>query len=125
MLTGIFYGAMYGGSTTSILVRIPGEAASVVTCIDGYEMARQGRAGPALMIAAVGSFIGGTVSILGLMLVAPPLAQRDDRDRAVGRGRADAAGAGRHRVRVGRVAAQDRRDDRARARCSARSASTS
>ena len=69
MLTGIFYGAMYGGSTTSILVRIPGEAASVVTCIDGYEMARQGRAGPALMIAAVGSFIGGTVSVLGLMLV--------------------------------------------------------
>jgi putative tricarboxylic transport membrane protein len=75
MLTGIFYGAMYGGSTTSILVRIPGEAASVMTCIDGYEMARQGRAGPALMIAAVGSFIGGTVSILGLMLVAPPLAR--------------------------------------------------
>ena len=75
MLTGIFYGAMYGGSTTSILVRMPGEAASVVTCIDGYEMARQGRAGPALMIAAVGSFIGGTVSILGLMLIAPPLAK--------------------------------------------------
>src|SRR5436190_2211031 len=75
MLTGIFYGAMYGGSTTSILVRIPGEAASVVTCIDGYEMARQGRAGPALMIAAVGSFIGGTVSILGLMLITPPLAR--------------------------------------------------
>ena len=75
MLTGIFYGAMYGGSTTSILVRIPGEAASVVTCIDGYEMARQGRAGPALMIAAVGSFIGGTVSILGLMFIAPPLAK--------------------------------------------------
>jgi putative tricarboxylic transport membrane protein len=75
MLTGIFYGAMYGGSTTSILVRIPGEAASVITCIDGYEMARQGRAGPALMIAAVGSFVGGTVSIVGLMLVAPPLAR--------------------------------------------------
>jgi putative tricarboxylic transport membrane protein len=75
MLTGIFYGAMYGGSTTSILVRIPGEAASVVTCIDGYEMARQGRAGPALMIAAVGSFVGGTVSIIGLMFVAPPLAR--------------------------------------------------
>lgn len=74
MLAGIFYGAMYGGSTTSILVRIPGEAASVVTCIDGYEMARRGRAGPALMVAAVGSFIGGTVSILGLMLIAPPLA---------------------------------------------------
>jgi putative tricarboxylic transport membrane protein len=75
MLTGIFYGAMYGGSTTSILVRIPGEAASVVTCIDGYEMARQGRAGPALMIAAVGSFVGGTFSILGLMLITPPLAK--------------------------------------------------
>src|SRR6476660_5900525 len=75
MLSGIFYGAMYGGSTTSILVRIPGEAASVVTCIDGYEMARQGRAGPALMISAVGSFIGGTVSVLGLMFIAPPLAK--------------------------------------------------
>jgi putative tricarboxylic transport membrane protein len=75
MLTGIFYGAMYGGSTTSILVRIPGEAASVVTCIDGYEMARKGRAGPALMISALGSFIGGTVSILGLMFIAPPLAK--------------------------------------------------
>jgi len=75
MLTGIFYGAMYGGSTTSILVRIPGEAASVVTCIDGYEMARKGRAGPALMIAAFGSFVGGTVSILGLMFIAPPLAK--------------------------------------------------
>jgi putative tricarboxylic transport membrane protein len=75
MLTGIFYGSMYGGSTTSILVRIPGEAASVVTCIDGYEMARRGRAGPALMVAAVGSFIGGTVSIIGLMLITPPLAR--------------------------------------------------
>ena len=74
MLAGIFYGAMYGGSTTSILVRIPGEAASVVTCIDGYEMARKGRAGPALMIAAVGSFIGGSLSIVGLMMFAPPLA---------------------------------------------------
>jgi len=75
MLTGIFYGAMYGGSTTSILVRIPGEAASVVTCIDGYEMAKQGRAGPALMIAAIGSFVGGTFSLLGLMFIAPPLAK--------------------------------------------------
>ena len=75
MLTGIFYGAMYGGSTTSILLRIPGEAASVVTCIDGYEMARKGRAGPALLISALGSFVGGTVSILGLMFIAPPLAK--------------------------------------------------
>jgi putative tricarboxylic transport membrane protein len=75
MLAGIYYGAMYGGSTTSILVNIPGEAASVVTCIDGYQMARQGRAGPALGISAIGSFIGGTVSIIGLMFVAVPLAR--------------------------------------------------
>ena len=74
MLAGIYYGAMYGGSTTSILVNIPGEAASVVTCIDGYQMARQGRAGPALGISAIGSFIGGTISIIGLMLIAKPLA---------------------------------------------------
>jgi putative tricarboxylic transport membrane protein len=75
MLAGIFYGAMYGGSTTSILVRIPGEAASIVTCIDGYEMAKKGRAGPALVIAALGSWVGGTVSIVGLMLFAPALAE--------------------------------------------------
>jgi len=74
MLGGIYYGAMYGGSTTSILVNIPGEAASVVTCLDGYQMARHGRAGPALGIAAFGSFIAGTLSIVGLMLIAPPLA---------------------------------------------------
>lgn len=75
MLAGIYYGAMYGGSTTSILVNIPGEAASVITCIDGYQMARQGRAGPALGISAIGSFIGGTISIIGLMIVAVPLAK--------------------------------------------------
>ena len=75
MLAGIYYGAMYGGSTTSILVNIPGEAASVVTCLDGYQMARQGRAGPALGIAAFGSFIAGTIGVVGLMLIAPPLAE--------------------------------------------------
>ena len=75
MLAGIYYGAMYGGSTTSILVNIPGEAASVVTCLDGYKMARQGRGGPALGIAAFGSFIAGTLAIAGLMLLAPPLAK--------------------------------------------------
>ena len=75
MLAGIYYGAMYGGSTTSILVNIPGEAASVVTTLDGYKMARKGRAGPALGIAAFGSFIAGTLSIVGLMLLAPPLAK--------------------------------------------------
>jgi putative tricarboxylic transport membrane protein len=75
LLAGIYYGAMYGGSTTSILMRIPGEAASVMTCIDGYAMARQGRAGPALAIAAIGSFAAGTLSVVGLMLLAPPLAR--------------------------------------------------
>ena len=74
VLSGIYYGAMYGGSTTSILVNIPGEAASVVTCLDGYQMARQGRAGPALGIAAFGSFIAGTLSIVGLMFIGPFLA---------------------------------------------------
>jgi len=74
LLAGIYYGAMYGGSTTSILMRIPGEAASVMTCVDGYAMTQQGRAGPALAIAAFGSFIGGTLSIIALMLLAPPLA---------------------------------------------------
>ncbi|MGE5254344.1 MAG: tripartite tricarboxylate transporter permease [Planctomycetaceae bacterium] len=73
MLAGIYYGAQYGGSTTSILVNIPGEASSVMTCLDGYQMARQGRAGPALGIAAFGSFIAGTIGILGRVLIAPPL----------------------------------------------------
>ncbi len=75
MMAGIFYGAMYGGSTTSILVNIPGEAASVVTCIDGYQMAMKGRAGPALGIAAIGSFIAGSIGVIGLTFVAPPLAE--------------------------------------------------
>jgi len=75
MLAGIYYGAMYGGSTTSILMNIPGEAASVVTCLDGYQMARKGRAGAALFIAAWGSFIGGNLSVLGIALLAPALAQ--------------------------------------------------
>jgi len=74
MLAGVWYGAMYGGSTTSILVNIPGEAASVVTCLDGHQMALRGRAGPALGIAAFGSFIAGTLSLVGLVLVANPLA---------------------------------------------------
>src|SRR5438067_13259667 len=73
MLAGIYYGAMYGGSTTSILMRIPGEAASVMTCIDGYAMARKGRAGAALAIAAVGYYVAGTVSVVALMFLARPL----------------------------------------------------
>jgi putative tricarboxylic transport membrane protein len=74
MLAGIYYGSQYGGSTTSILLRIPGEAASVMTCIDGNAMAKKGRAGAALCIAAVGSFIAGTFGIVMLTLIAPPLA---------------------------------------------------
>src|SRR5512142_3495459 len=75
MMAGIYYGAMYGGSTTSILVNIPGEAASVITCLDGYRMARQGRAGVALGMSAMGSFIGGTLAVVALQMVAPPLAR--------------------------------------------------
>ena len=74
MLAGIYYGSQYGGSTTSILMRIPGEAASVMTCIDGNAMAKKGRAGAALCIAAVGSFIAGTFGVIMLTVVAPPLA---------------------------------------------------
>jgi putative tricarboxylic transport membrane protein len=74
MLAGIYYGAMYGGSTTSILMNIPGESASVVTCIEGYQMTRKGRGGAALFIAAWGSWIGGTLGIAGLMVLAPFLA---------------------------------------------------
>src|SRR5512137_1645480 len=73
MLAGIYYGSMYGGSTTSILLNVPGEAVSIVTCMDGYQMARKGRAGAALAIAAIGSFVAGTAGIVGLMLFAPAL----------------------------------------------------
>ncbi len=73
MLAAIYYGAMYGGTITSVLINVPGEAASVVTCLDGYEMAKKGRAGAALGIAAIGSFIGGTVANCGLVLIALPL----------------------------------------------------
>src|SRR5436309_4171190 len=71
MLASIFYGAMYGGSTTSILLNIPGEAASVVTCIDGHQMAKQGRAGAALGIAAIGSFIAGKLGVVVTTFFAP------------------------------------------------------
>jgi putative tricarboxylic transport membrane protein len=75
MLAGIYYGAQYGGSTTSILVNLPGEASSVVTCLDGYPMAKQGRAGPALAMAAIGSFFAGCVATLVIAFAAPPLAE--------------------------------------------------
>jgi len=74
MLAGIYYGAQYGGSTTSILLNIPGEASSMITCLDGYQMAKKGRAGAALGIAAIGSFIGGTFGILMMTFLGPPMA---------------------------------------------------
>ena len=75
MLAGIYYGAQYGGSTTSILVNLPGEASSVVTCIDGYQMAKRGRAGAALSISAIGSFFAGTVGTIVIVLFAGTLTQ--------------------------------------------------
>ncbi|BBK33942.1 putative tricarboxylic transport membrane protein [Stella humosa] len=75
MMAGIYYGAMYGGSTTAILLNMPGESASVMTCIDGYKLTQKGRAGAVLALVAVGSFVGGTVSVIGVMLFAPWLAQ--------------------------------------------------
>ncbi|HEU5320403.1 MAG TPA: tripartite tricarboxylate transporter permease, partial [Methylomirabilota bacterium] len=75
MLCAIYYGAMYGGTITSVLINVPGEAASVITCLDGYQMARQGRGGTALGIAAIGSFVGGTVATLALTVLALPLAR--------------------------------------------------
>lgn len=74
MMSGIYYGAMYGGSTTAILVNMPGEAASIITTLDGYRMAQNGRAGPALAIAALGSFAAGLLATVGLVFIAPPLA---------------------------------------------------
>ncbi len=73
MLAAVYYGSQYGGSTTSILINTPGESSSVMTCLDGYAMARKGRAGPALAMAAIASFVAGTVAVVGLMLLAPPL----------------------------------------------------
>src|SRR5512147_518393 len=75
MFSGIYYGSMYGGSTTSILVNIPGEPSSVVTCIDGNQMARKGRGGAALFIAALGSFVAGTIALFILTFLAPRLAE--------------------------------------------------
>ena len=75
MLSGIYYGAMYGGTITSVLINVPGEAASIVTCLDGYQMAKQGRAGTALGVSAIGSFIGGTAAVIGLTFIAPWLAR--------------------------------------------------
>src|SRR3954464_7370567 len=74
MLAGIFYGAQYGGTITSVLLRLPGEASSVVTVFDGFQMAKQGRAGTALGLASIGSFIGGTAAIIGLTFLAPLVA---------------------------------------------------
>src|SRR5690349_21678190 len=75
MLSGIYYGTKYGGSTTAIMLKLPGESASVVTCLDGYETAKQGRAGPALGMAAVASFIAGSIGTILIGMFGPPLAE--------------------------------------------------
>lgn len=75
MLSGIYYGSLYGGTVTSVLINTPGEAASVTTCFDGYPMTKQGRAGTALGVAGIGSFIGGTIAVIGLVFIGPPLAE--------------------------------------------------
>ena len=125
MLAGIYYGAQYGGSTTAILINLPGESSSVVTAIDGYQMAKQGRAGQALATAALGSFFAGTVATLILALAAPPLGQGGARVRpgrvllADGPGPGGLGGAG-----LG-LAAQGVHHDRARPAARAWSAPTS
>jgi putative tricarboxylic transport membrane protein len=75
LMCGVYYGCMYGGTITSVLMNVPGESSSIMTCLDGYEMAQQGRAGPALTIAAIASFIAGTFSVVMLTLLAPPIAE--------------------------------------------------
>ena len=88
LMSGIYYGAMYGGSITSILIKIPGEAASVITCLDGYQMARRGRAGAALGISAFGSFFAGIVATIGIALLGPQDRRRRSAVRAGRKGRA-------------------------------------
>ena len=102
MMAGIFYGSMYGGSTTAILLNIPGESASVVTAIDGYQLAKKGRAGATLTIVAVGSFIGGTLAVIGVMMFSSLSRPGRDPVRAGGIFRA-------HRGRPGRDVADFRR----------------
>src|SRR5215210_4632974 len=100
MLAAIYYGAMYGGTITSVLINTPGESASVVTCIDGYQMALQGRAGPALGFAAIGSFIAGTIGVVLLMLISPLVARaRPARDLRADAARPDDGDAARRRDR--------------------------
>ena len=125
MLAGIYYGSQYGGSTTSILMRIPGEASSVMTCIDGYAMAQKGRAGAALCIAAVGSFIAGTFGVIVLTVIAPPLARLCAALRAAGIHRAAGARPGLPRLHVVDLAGAHAADGDASGCCSAASASTS
>lgn len=110
MLAGIYYGSMYGGSITSILVNIPGEAASIVTCLDGYQMARKGRAGPALGIAAFGSFIAGTLGLVGLVIFCHPPRPVRFAVRAARVLRPCSAGADTYHLSVPRFHVQDHYD---------------
>ena len=119
MLAGIYYGSQYGGSTTSILMRIPGEASSVMTCIDGNAMAKKGRAGAALCIAAVGSWVAGTFGIVMLTLIAPPLAVHRAEIRPAGIHRAAGDGPDLPRLHVVDLAGAHAADGLPRPACSA------
>ena len=110
MLTAIYYGAMYGGTITSVLINVPGEAASVVTCFDGYQMAKQGRGGTALGIAAIGSFIGGIFATIALIVRRPAARAARAELRPAGVLRADAGRpVPRHRARRALAARRHRR----------------
>ena len=124
MLASIFYGAMYGGSTTSILLNIPGEAASVVTCIDGHQMAKQGRAGAALGIAAIGSFVAGTLGVIVMTFFAPAIAAVAIRFGPPENFAPDGARRRLHALHDHRLAGEGRADDGARVPHARRSAST-
>ena len=125
MLAGIYYGSQYGGSTTSILVNVPGESASVVTCIDGHQMARRGRAGAALAIAAIGSFVAGIFGTALIVVFGPALAKRRQRLRLGGVFRADGARPRRRGGDGARLAGRRVRDDPAGCCCWASSGATS
>ena len=125
MLAGIYYGAQYGGSTTAILVNIPGEATSVVTALDGHQMARQGRAGVALGIAAIGSFFAGTVATLVIAALGAPLTGPRPGLRPGRVFLADGHGPRLRRGAGARLDPQGDRHDPGRACCSPRSAPTS
>ena len=125
MLAGIFYGAQYGGSTTAILVNVPGESSAIVTCLDGHQMAKQGRAGPALAIAAIASFVAGTIATIVIATASAPMSWLALKFNAAGIFQPDGARPHRRGRAGARRARQGGGDGAASGCCSAWSASTS